>query len=404
MRKIVIIGGGISGLACLHFLRKRLGSGINVSLFERDAKVGGHVRSICEDGFLFETGPNGFLANQPSTFELINDIGLTDQLLEANANAHRRYVNFNGRLHPVPANVGTFLTTSLLNLKDKFSLIRGMLKKDISKDRSVYDYACRRFGLGAAQRLFDPFVSGVFAGDIQRLHMASSFPKPFRAGTKMHSFKQGMGQIIGRLYERYKNFITLNHNIDDLKNIEADTIVLSTPALIAAELLGMDALRQISYAPVVVVGLGYKKTRFKTIPDGFGYLIPSVEKNPVLGIVLENNIFASRAPVDCMMLRVMMGGRHQPWVAHKTRDELIVLAQEEIDRTYGLHGMPEKVFIQILPNAIPQYELNYPSVCADIKRFLTGHPNMRLLGNYLGGISFNDCVNNAKFIAHSITL
>src|ERR1700679_2882062 len=131
MKQIAIIGGGISGLVVLHYLKQRFGDAIEIKLFEREAIVGGTIRSFKKDSCLFEWGPNGFLDNQPATLQLIEEMGLSGQLVTANLNAHRRYIQMNGNLHTVPANPFDFIQTPLLPSKDKWSLITGMFKKDI---------------------------------------------------------------------------------------------------------------------------------------------------------------------------------------------------------------------------------------------------------------------------------
>lgn len=404
IKKIVIIGGGISGLAILHFLKKRFGKDAAVTLLERGSSTGGHIRSLREDGFLFETGPNGFLANQPATLELIDEIGLTDQLIPANLHAKRRYIQLNGKLHLVPSGPDSFFTTSLLSLGGKISMVAGLFKKDISKDQSIYEHTSKRFGREAAEHLFDPFVTGIFAGDVKRLHMASAFAKKLKPGAKMHSFKEGMGQLTARLFECYQDSISLNNSIEDIDHIQADKIILATPSYVTGKLLKVESFNQIHYAPVAVVGLAYKQKSFKVLPDGFGYLVASKEKKPILGVVAESNTFEGRAPDGFVTMRVIIGGRHHPYISEKTESALIDLAHEEINRSYGLSESAVKVFVKKWDRAIPQYELNYPSVRESIATSIALRPNICLTGNYLDGISLNDCINNAKSIAQTLTL
>ena len=210
MKRIAIIGGGISGLTVLHYLKQRLGDSVEITLFEREASIGGTIRSFKKDSCLFEWGPNGFLDNQPASLELIGELGAADQLIEANPAARRCYIQIKGNLHAVPMGPLEFIRTPLLPLKEKWSLITGIFKKNISKDRSIDDYVRQRFSRGIAESLVDPFISGICAGDIKRLHMASAFPKLKRKWyqrSRMRSFKGGMGQIIEALDKRYQRHI-----------------------------------------------------------------------------------------------------------------------------------------------------------------------------------------------------
>ena len=380
MKKFAIIGGGISGLAVLHYLEKRYADSAQITLYERNPAVGGTITTQDSQGFLFETGPNGFLNNQPNTFTFIEELGLSDQLIKGTPKA-RRDIQLNGRLHALPTDLPTFLTTSVLSWADKIALFQGAFKKDINTDQSVYDYACQRFSKGIAENLFDPLVKGVFAGDARRLHMASCFPRGFKPG-KLFSLRQGMGQVINRLYERYTDHIQLNTSVENLDQIKADTIILSTPAFTAAKLLKMDILNQMIYAPVAVFGLGFPESAFKHKPDGFGYLIPSSQNKKVLGVLIESNVFAARAPQGHLMIRVMM----------KEPDEQTAL--QELDIIYGLKQKPVYSQLKFWPQAVPQYGLKYPALRQQIKDELKQKPNVHLCANYLDGISFNDCINN----------
>jgi len=177
MKRIVIIGGGISGLTVLHYLKQRFGDTVEITLFEREAVVGGTIRSFKKDSCLFEWGPNGFLDNQPAALQLIEELKIADQLIEADPKAHRRYIQIKGELVALPGGPLGLISTPLLPLKDKWSLITGVFNKKISTDRSIYDYVSQRFSTGIAETLADPFISGIYAGNIKRLHMASTFPK-----------------------------------------------------------------------------------------------------------------------------------------------------------------------------------------------------------------------------------
>ncbi len=404
MKSAVIIGGGISGLACLHFLKKRFKEELHVLLYEREAVAGGSIQSIGQDGFLFETGPNGFLTNQPATFELIADLGLSDQVQESDARAKRRYIFSNGRLHLVPSQLTALAMTRLLTLREKYALIRGLFRKDISKDQSVYAYAAQRFGPQAAQKLFGPLATGIYAGDAQRLHMASVFSRPLRPGSKMVSLKRGMGQLIGEMQKRYARWIRLNHSINDIQTVDADMVIFSTPAPVTAALLNLDFLCKIHYVPIAVVGLGFASECFKTRPDGFGYLSTAEDNSPVLGAVVESNVFSGRVPDGNVMLRFMIGGRRCPEAVQQSAEALVDLCLGQVDKIYGLRSGPGKTWTRVWPRAIPQYEHDYPLIKTEIQQFLALHPRFHFVANYLRGVSFNDCVNNAKTFAQSIAL
>ncbi len=412
MKRIVIVGGGISGLSVLHFLKKRFSGSVDISLLERESMVGGTIRTVRANNCLFENGPNGFLDNQPTTFELIDELGLNDQLVTANPAMRRRYIQFKGKLHQVAGLLG-FIQTSLLSPIAKIRFIQGLFNKKVDLNQSIESYVTTRFGVRISERLADPFINGIHAGNIKRLHMASCFPKFAQMGKtkkkmKMYSFKKGMGQLMEALYAKHQASIQTNTEISALAQINADLIILATPAYVSARLLEEEnpalshLLDKIPYAPVAVAGLTIKKKNLKRTPEGFGYLVPSSEGKDVLGVLIESNVFAGRGAEDQVMLRVMLGGAHHPAIINDSSDQILAKAIKEIDATYGLTQMPLHSFIKIWPRAIPQYECNYPDLRQAISRTLQTTPRVQLCANYLDGVSFNDCINNAYQLAQRV--
>ena len=394
----------------LHYLKKNLGDSVEITLFEHEASTGGTIRSFKKDSCLFEWGPNGFLDNQLASLQFIEELGLTDQLIEAQAAARRCYIQIKGELSGVPMGPIDFIRTPLLPLKDKWSLITGIFKKNISKDRSIYDYVSQRFSLLIAESLVDPFISGIYAGDIKRLHMASAFPKLKRKGfprSRMLSFKGGMEQIIETLDKRYQKHIQTNSEISSVP-VNADVVIVATPAYAAAKIVEntnpvlSQLLTQIPYAPVAVAGLIFKQDSFKKKPDGFGYLIPSKENKDILGVLIESNVYAGRAGDNETMVRVILGGDHRPAIINESQEKIIGLAIKEIDSIYGLTAGPLETFVKLWPQAIPQYEINYPHWRQSITEQCAKTPGLYLCANYLDGVSFNDCIYNAKVLARII--
>ena len=181
----------------------------------------------------------------------------------------------------------------------------------------------------------------------------------------MRSFLGGMGQVIETLSSRYQSHIHTNREIP-LAQIKTDITVVATPAYAAAKIIeGINpvlsqVLGQIPYVPIAVVGLSFAQNAFRIKPDGFGFLIPSQEHKDILGVLIESNIFAQRAGHDQIMLRVLLGGAHNPDIINYTQQQILAKAIKEIDTVYGLKAQPLETFVKIWPKAIPQYEMNYP--------------------------------------------
>lgn len=356
--------------------------------------------------------PQLFLDYQPATLQLIEELNLTHLLIEANPNARRRYIQMKNELVAVAMDPVNFIRTPLLSGPDKWSLIKGLFKRNISTDRSIYDYVSQRFSPGIAVRLVDPLISGIYAGDIKRLHMASAFPKMARRGfrkIRMRSFLGGMGQIMETLLTRYQSHIQTNREISATPS-KSDITVVSTPAYAAARIIeGINpvlsqVLGQMPYVPIAVVGLSFEHNAFRKKPDGFGFLIPSQEHKDILGVLIESNIFLQRAGSHQVMLRVLLGGAHHPQIIKDTQEQILSKAIKEIDTVFGLKARPLETFVQLWPKAIPQYEMTYPLWRQSIAEQCAQTPGLYLCANYLDGISFNDCINNAKTIAGDVVI
>ena len=445
---IIIIGGGISGLSVLHFLKKKYsGRDVDIILLEKNDEVGGTIRSQMGDHALFETGPNGFLASEPATFEVIRDLGIEGELIEASPSAQKRFLFLHGLLHEIPMGLVELWHFKPMRLREKFRLFKEFfILGKVDDLETVHDFATRRFGAKAAQLFFDPFVKGIFARDSKALNFKDCFPKLFELEMvhgsiirgmrkkkkdvkqsmginprQLMSFKKGMGELVKVMGSRYRNHIKSfaealdirregnSYKVQTIKGMyDAQEIFLCAPAFAASNILRnlnpnmAQALQKISYAPCAVVGLIYNKSSFKTLPQGFGYLTPSTEGKAVLGVLIENNIFEGRSTSEQLMLRIMIGGAHHPDIIQKSTQEIVAIAKEEIFSTFAVTESPLRGFISVWPKAIPQYTTEYVELKQTIINEIRNTPQVHLVSNYLGGVSFNDCIRNAqKTVAES---
>ena len=433
-KHVAIVGGGISGLAALHYLVGKYGANpdVAISLYEKNLSVGGTIRSIDHDPGLIEAGPNGFLDNHPRTIQFIEELEATSSVIEADPQARIRFISLANALHEIPTSPKKFLSSGLLNISQKLRLFaEPLISKSSDEAISIYDFAKRRFGECVARLFIDPMVAGIYAGDAKQICVKAVFPKMYdfeqREGSvikgmmkhkpksprRLLSFKGGMQQLIDTLHGRYKNHIHVNtpiHQITQnahqftlkLENqfVDADELYLCAPAYGASKLVeGFDRelaryLSEIVYAPVAVVGLIFPKDSI-TIPSGFGYLIPSSEQNAVLGVLFESNIFPGRRRNGEIILRVMMGGVRNPACLEQTNEDLIQLASMELSMTLGVSNDLYKALVIRWPKAIPQYDSVYLSNKSKIEERLIQYPHLHLVANYLNGVSMNDCIENA---------
>lgn len=451
-KTIVIIGGGIGGMAALHCLKRKYAAdhGVRVMLLEASGRAGGTIETTAEDGFTFEAGPNGFLDSKPRTRQFISEIGLERQQVEADESAKKRFICSEDKLYELPASPADFFKFPLLTVTDKLRVLgEFFIGRGRSGCETIYDFGYRRFGKRFTDIFLDSMVSGIFAGDTKKLVLKSAFPRlaeleqkfgslflaqfALRKGKKNHpvgspqgklcSFQYGMGEVIGKLYSHYWQDVKLNVKVTSVRKdpvgytvfagherIRADAVIGAAPAYsLAPVFLPMDAeisahLEKITYAPVGVVGLGYDNYALPAIPRGFGYLIPSQDNKEVLGVLFEHNIFPARFPKYHAFFRVMIGGARRPEVAHYHGGEIEEIAKTELKYTLGITAAPRKTFVKIWPRAIPQYDCAHEEARKVITEQLGKYPGVHFAANFWNGISFNDCIENAYQIAQAIEL
>lgn len=441
-KKIIIIGGGISGLSLLHFLKKQHENNpeVSIQLLEREEYLGGTIKTIHQNSCLFEMGPNGFLDSKPRTLQLINELGLSERVVKAGPRAKKRYVCVANALKTLPTTPFDFLMTPLLSVPEKFRVFgEAFVKKGNHPQESVYGFGKRRFGKRVAEIFFDPMVTGIYGGDVCQLNLKEAFPKIYDLedqygslikamrnfkkekkpagkafGGNLTSFKNGMVELILAIREKYQDAILLNQEIKTIvfennqfeinsgeKKYKADEIYLCVPAYSAAKILRgvhqplCDELEKINYAPMAVVGLAYSAKIFKQRPTGFGYLIPSQERKKALGVLFEHDIFPGRCPADQVLLRVMIGGSHNPKVVLDSEETIKQIAVNEIKDRFGVQDEPSTIFFARWSKAIPQYDQTYAQAKERIESYLKQWPALHLVSNYWHGVSFNDCIENA---------
>ncbi len=440
VKRLVVIGGGISGLAAawgaLDFARKA-NSAVEVLVLEREADVGGKVRSIHEDGYLVEAGPGGFLDNEPAVRRLIAGARMNDEVLPANEAAANRYIVRDGRMRLVDPHPIRFARSGLLGAGGMLRLlgepfIKG--RRDES-DETVWDFAARRIGPEAANQLIAPMVLGVFAGDAKRLSLPAAFPKmatlerehgslvrgmlakrkepsggPAGPAGKLTSFRGGLHALPAALAaiddlsvecDSAVEAVTRSANgswelrvADRSEPIPADAVVFSGEPWAMAPLLRphgaelADRLDGILCPPVTVMALGFGPQALDKAPVGFGVLIPRGEGFRILGCLWETHLFPGRSPHGRLLVRVMLGGAVDPEVTYLPDDELVSTVRDDLKRLMNIGEPP--IFQRIVrwPRAIPQYELGHLDRVAAIEWDLGRLPGLFIAGNAMHGIAF----------------
>ncbi|MCL0033290.1 protoporphyrinogen oxidase [Thermodesulfovibrionales bacterium] len=447
--KIAIVGAGISGLSLAHALLEK-NHGLDVTIFEAEYHPGGKIWTERIDGFLCESGTNGFLDNRPKTLELLSKLSLTP--MRSNDNARKRYIYSDKRLRLIPESPIAFLRSNLLSASGKLRIIAELFvpQKDAT-DETLESFAVRRLGREAFEKLIDPMASGIYAGDPSRMSLKSCFPKIYeleknygglirgmlkmkreakKTGRKvgpgpggiLTSCDGGMYTLIdslkGLLGERLqlgrevksigKKGDLYTIHLGDGSTCESECVVLASPAYASAEMLvEMDKeiaglMSDIPYPPVSVVCLGFRGGKISRGLNGFGFLVPAKERREIMGTLYDSSIFPNRAPEGYALLRTIVGGARAAKVALLNDERLLSTVMVELSEIMGLKAEPDFVKIFRHEKAIPQYTARHDKNLDQIDRSIARHKRLFLAGNAYRGIGVNDCIENSLKLADYI--
>jgi len=447
---VIVVGGGISGLAVAWNLQQR---GAQVLLLEAAARAGGTIGSVREHGWLLEAGPNSALETTLLIKPLLEELGIAGERVRANPAARNRYVLHHGKLTALPLSPVAFLATPLFSAGAKLGLLREpfIIRRDQDADESVADFVRRRIGREFLDYAVNPFVAGVYAGDPERLSVRAAFPRlheleqkhgsllrglllgalqraadPEKTGNSaaMFGFRGGMQTLTDAIADRLARVelnaevvkvmrtagqYTATVRIADLQQeYRARAVVFAAPAYVTAQLVApfapdvAAALEQIPYSPVAVAATGYRSDTVAHPLDGFGFLVPERERRLLLGTIFSSTLFENRAPRDFILLTTFVGGMRQPGLARLDECEIARIVQRE--HAALLDAPPHAEFVRIArwARAIPQYTLGHASRIAQVEQAERNHPGLFFCANYRGGIALGDCIQSADRAAGQI--
>jgi oxygen-dependent protoporphyrinogen oxidase len=454
---IVVVGGGIAGLATAWRIRERArvrGVATEVIVLEREQDPGGKVISVANEGWVFEGGPTGFLDNEAATLRLVHDLGIDGDLIRSRDAARRRFVVRNDRLFELSVHPLKFLTSPLLSLRGRLRAVAEWWQpaRRGGGEESVAAFGQRRLGPEFTDVLLDSMVSGIHAGDPAQLSLQAAFPKVahleeqfggllrgMRAlkrkrqgqadagpGGVLHSFRGGMARPIQALVAALgpdsvrtgcrvrsvaregQDHVVRYEDKSGRGSVVARSVVVATPARPAAEILrdrvpdAAGALEGIPTAGVHVVCAGYRREQVDHPLEGFGALIPHREGKRILGTLWSSSTFDGYAPEDHVQLRTLLGGARRPEANDLSDDELVDLVSAETRSLYGISGDPVRLQVFRWPRGIPQYVLGHLDRKARIDAALLRCPGLFLTGNSVCGISFNHCVADSERVAADV--
>jgi protoporphyrinogen/coproporphyrinogen III oxidase len=451
----LVVGAGISGLATAYALQK---AGVSPFILEFASRPGGVIQSVERDGFLIECGPQSFSGN-PALTTICRDLQIADQQILADPKSPR-YVVIGGKLRNVP--MGPGLLASPLMAGTRRAILGDILGKTRPPevDESVANFIRRKFSAALLDRLVGPFVSGVYAGDPEKLSLRAAFPALYQAEatsgsvvrgmfsrakerkggvgnspreeSTLQTFLQGNEFLIQALANDLGERLVCNCEVTSIaclppssepqaprfritsrtpkgqETIGAERLVLAVPTDVAGKLLApLNAdfaaqLLPIEYASVCVVSLGYRRVDVGHPLNGFGFLVPRSSGLNVLGTVWNSSLFPGRAPEGYVLLTSFVGGATNPAAAQKTANELVALTHREITPILSIRNQPLFSNVTIWPRAIPQYNLGHTARLTALEKLRSQFPGLHFAGNYLNGPAIGTCIEHALKIADEI--
>ena len=450
---VVIVGAGVSGLCAAHWLKK---AGIEVLVLEKEAEAGGTMKTRREQGWLYEFGPNSALETTPLIEQLLGELSILDRRIYSHEAASRRYILKNGKLSPLPMDPSSFILSPLWSPKGKLRLLREPFIGRASEEESVADFVRRRLGTEFLDYAVNPFVSGMYAGDPEKLSVRSAFPKMYALESKhgglfkgmlalrkerkaskasglrrskLFSLRDGMQTLPASIAASLGESLQVNAPVERIvpmragrfpvytvsyrtggkaETVQASAVILAAPAHAAAGIIRpidpemAKTLESIYYSPLAVAFTGFRSDQFLRTLDGFGYLVPEIEHRRSLGSIWSSVIFPGRAPEGCAALTTFLGGARQPELAALDDWELRATVMDELRPVLNIVGEPLFSRITRWERAIPQYNIGYHRVLESIDRFEQNYRGAFICANYRGGISVGDCIESAKKVAESV--
>ena len=434
-----IIGSGLTGLVHAWHSYKR---GEKITLFEASPQTGGVLQSRKIDGYLLDYGANTLSLRSRKASELLSEIGILGQALDANPKSNLRFIVRGGKLVALPKSPGTFLSSSFLSPLGKVRLLlEPFIPRGKNKEESVADFISRRLGKEALAYAGNPFLSGVYAAKPQSLSLEQAFPalreleqahgslfkgmlkskkNPNRLPqSRLLSFPNGMQELTDHItHQLPQDSIQLNTRVLRIKRLENQwqvttktdsgseqnsifkQVICAVPAhqLPKIEWIGldrtelMDDLASSTHFPLALVFHGYKKERIKHPLDGFGFLVPEVEKRKILGTLFSSTLFPDRAPQNYALFTTFVGGERQPHLAGLEDHELHALVQEEHRDLLGTTGAPSFQKIVRWPKAIPLPDCKMAIRKKTAKTLEALHPGLHFAGAHLCGVSLPNCL------------
>ncbi|HET6975808.1 MAG TPA: protoporphyrinogen oxidase [Pyrinomonadaceae bacterium] len=453
MNRIVVVGGGITGLAAAHRLRE-IDQSINVTLLEASDRLGGTIQTEHRDGFLLERGPDSFISEKPEALKLAKRLGLESQIIETNETYRRSFIVRNGRLRAVPegfqllapSRMWPFITSDIFSLAGKARMAADLIlpRKNTNGDESLASFVRRRLGEEALTRMAQPMVGGIYTANPETLSLRATLPRFLDMEQKHRSLilamlRTGRSQKTGTSGARYSLFLSfdrgmqvlvdalaqikaevrLNTRVETLhlndsgwtitthtgEKLQADAVCLAVPAHIAASLLNdtstllVQKLKAINYASTATINFAYRRSAIAHPLNGFGFVVPYIEKRSLIACTFSSVKFSDRAPDEHVLLRAFAGGALQPEIFALDETTLATKVEADLRELLGISEDPLFVEVAKWERSMPQYEVGHLDRINEIEKLVAEVPGLALAGNSYRGAGIPDCIRSGEVAA-----
>jgi oxygen-dependent protoporphyrinogen oxidase len=459
--KVAVVGGGIAGLVAAYELRER---GLDVTLVEAEARFGGKIATTrTDDGLVIEAGADSFLSAKPAGLALCERLGIGSRVIDTRSEDRRTFVWSRGRLRPLPeglvlgspARAGALLRSGLLSPAGAARMVLDLAvppRRD-GAEESIGEFFTRRLGREAYDRVVEPLLGGIHAGDPARLSLTALFPRfadmerdhgglvraalaarrngggpgPAAPGrSPFVSLVGGMSELIEALVAMLSSGgaeLLAGRQVVELApeggrwrvglgpagSVEADAVILATPAFVTAGLVrtlsppAAALLETIPHASTATVSLAYRAGDTGRAPQGYGFVVPRVEGRQLIAATWSSNKWSSRVfPGRHVVVRGYVGGIGREWVLNGTDDTLVHLVRSELKALAGIDGVPVHTEVHRYPQGMPQYTIGHLDRVARIRAQLTDWPGLAVTGAAYGGVGIPDCITDATTTARAI--
>ena len=448
--RVVILGGGITGLSAAYELSLRAGRDrrkLEIVVLEASPRIGGKVMTETRDGVVFELGPDSFITAKPDALELVRELGLSGELIKTNASQKTIYVLSRGSLEPLPEGMTLlpsralpFLTTRLLSWKAKLRLaLEPFIRPERENlDESLAGFVRRRLGGEVLDNIAAPMLAGIYAGDCEQMSLQSTFPqlkeleakggifKAMRAAKRpkgnpelsmFMTLKGGLLRLVETLAQRLPaQTVRTATAVSSLKRrgglwqvqtatgpIAADAVISCLPANALADVVAdldfelASVLREIPFVSTATVSLLYDKAGFPDALDGFGFIVPRAENRAITAATYTSTKFPERVPQSQVMVRCFLGGAGREAAVEPDDAAVARSARKELSDILKLgERHPKLTRCQRWLKANPQYVVGHSLRLKRIESCLRGQPGLFLAGCSYEGVGLPDCIRSGR--------